>query len=535
MLKSFHSFLLSVVIIHSSPMILNHGPVVINFDLEKCRRSNSCEALYSSNNINPTQLTIANIEFNAKSNKGGKIKLSTQSNASDKEINRNQTDATINTQENKERLNPATGILDVEFHNASKNYESKPDKLFNKTSEYSSVDVTNFPKKRNRNLTLTDKEKRTMDWYKERALYNNKEITNTDLTKWTFDDNNDGVENRKPSLNIENPSNSYSEINSNVIDSNEHVINKLNATNTYMDNSNIKTGVNNGINKLEMLYNAFKSNAVDKNNISTTELKATVNKYIADAPENDTIVLPAIKYSVKSDTQNVSSRISNTNETTTMTTEMQDTYIETTNQSINMQVIRFNDTNIELASNVQNNQTLKDINININGNETTFLNITELNATDSNYNNSMKQSTEDKHGDNYKSTWNQTVESIIKENKTYDTHGLSSTENGLLNVSNDKHDSDFKNQTDSFEFFIDVNETTTEFSADEYYRNMYNKTDKIRKTAIDSFIEIDKVSRSKRTQEFEALLSRMVSLRTEKNITKHVWLLKVIEVILRRL
>lgn len=480
-------------------MIFNHGPVVISFDLEKCRRCNNCEALYSSNNINPTQLTTGNIEFNAKSNKGGKIKLNTtHMNTTDKEVDRNQT---MNTQGNKteDRSNKATGINDVEFHNASKDFKIKQGMLFNNTSEFSNENINNFIKNSS-NLTLTHKMRRTMDGFTKPnhdkdKLDNKKKIIKPVMRKWSFGDNSDGAENTKSSLIIENQSNSYSELYSNLIDSNEHVVNKFSTTKSYLDMSKIETGVKkNGINKLKMLYNAFKSNTDGNNNISTTQLKATVNKYIPDSPKKETIVLLAKEHNNKSDTRNLSSQITKTNDT-----DMKVTYI-------NLQANRFNNSNTTPASSVKNSQTLQDSSIN----KTILFNITKLNATDTKYNNSMKKSTECKKG--RKVTWNLKVDLLNKNNKTRDINDRLSNEIVFSIVSNDKHDNDLRNQTDVFEFDIDVNDTTTEFSADAYYRNLYNKMDKIRKTAIDSFIEIDKVSRSKRTQELEALLSRMVSL-----------------------
>lgn len=492
-------FLISVVIIHSSPMILNHGPVIISFDLEKCRRSNNCEALYSSNNINPTQLTIANIAFNAKSNKGGMIKLNTtQSNTSDKEINRNQTDA-LSTEKNKaeKRSNLGIGAIDVEYHNVN-NSEKKQNMAFNKTSDFSNENLNNFAKQ-NSNLALTDKEKRIMNWHmksngdNDTVLDNKKEAAKSDIRNCSLKDSRDSAKNRKLNLNIENQSKSYSEINSNVIDNNEQVKNKLNTTTQYMVKSKIKTDIKKTeLGKSEMLY-TFKSNNDSKNNVNTTQLKATVNKYIVDAPENKTMALLAKKYYDKLNTHNLTSEVNKINGTNKNVT-----YNKTTNPSINLQGIRFNDSNTKLTTNIKNNKTLKSIHVN------------ENNDTKSNYN--TTQSTKGKNGHNYKVTINRTLDLINKKKETYDAHDHLSKVNGVSNTSNDKQASDFKNQTDVYEFDVDVTEPTTQFSADEYYKNFYNETDKIRKSAIDTFIELDKMSRSKRTQELEALLSRMVSL-----------------------
>lgn len=513
MTKPFHAFLLSVVIIHSSPMVLNHGPVVISFDHEKCRRSNSCEALYSSNNINPTQLTIANIAFNAKSNKGGMIKLNTtQSNASDKEINRNRTDV-MSTEKNQteNRFNLGISTIDVEYHNVN-NSEKKHSIAFNKTSEFSNKNLNNFTKQ-NSNLLLTDKEKRLMDLHMKSngdnntVLDNKKEAAKSDITNRSLKGSSDSAENRKLNLNIKNQSNFYSKINSNVIDNNEQVKSKLNTTTQYMDKSKIKTDIKkNKVDKLEMLY-TFKSNNNSKNNVSTTQLKATVNKFIVDAPKNEKMVLLAKKYYEKLNKHNLTSVVNKINGT-----KMNVAYIKPTKQFINLQGMRFNDSNTKLAINIKNNQTLRGINVN------------ENNDTKSNY--STTQSKEGKNGHNYTVIFRRTVEFIDKKNQTYDAHDHFSEVNGISNTSNDKQASDFKNQTDVYEFDVEVIEPTTQFSADEYYKNFRNETDKIRKSAIDTFIEIDKMSRSKRTQGLEALLSRMVSLYFHK-IKKNAFFFRV--------
>lgn len=686
MIKIFHSFLLSVTVIQSSAMILNHGPVVITFDLDKCRKSNSCDAIYSTNNLNPTQLTIANIEFNAKNNKIGKIKINTTpSNTSDKEINKNRTDI-MNMRENKNRTeaqsNPATSSNNLEFNNTNHDFTTKRRMIFNETHELSAEEGYKLTKVNN-SRKLTDDEKRTMDWYprlntdNDTVSGNKPETAKTNNTKLILKDNSDIASNRTSSLNNEDLR--FTEFYSNLIDSNEHTMNKLNnnITKSYMVKNKINTDIKKiETNKLDMNNNnTQKSNMSDKNKLNITQLKPIVNNY-----------------DHKSDTQNITDRISKTNNT-----NMKITYMKTTNQSHNLQSIGLNDTKSKLHSNIKNNQILKDIsvngtetillnitqfntidttynismkhltegkngsnlqiigfndnkrklhsnvkndqglkninvnknqttlfnitkliatdtkynistkqstegkngndqqviglnnnktklynnikndqslkNISVNGNQTTLLNIiklnatdttynmsikqstagkqgndlhvigfninktklhsnvknyqslknisvngnqtillkiTKLNATDTKYNMNMKQSTEGKKGNNSKIAWNRISKFIINSTEMYKADHLLSTV-GLFYIGNDKHDSGVKNQTDAFEFDIDGNNPTTEFSADAYYKNLYNNSVKIKKTALDSFNEIDKVSRSKRTHEFEAFLSRMVS------------------------
>lgn len=501
MTNPINSFLLSVVIIHSSPMILNHGPVVISFDLQKCRRTNSCEALYNSNNENPTQLAVANIAFNAKSNKTGKIKLNTtESKASNKEIYKNQTIA-INTRENQSenRFNLGIGASDNN-HNVSNNSETVQDILFNDTREFSNENVNNFTKENN-NLTYIESIERR-NWYmkfnggKDRLIDDKNETIKSISSKWSLQANNDRAENRKSSLNIENQTNCHSKAYSDVIDSNKDAINKLKTKKLRKIKNKIKTGdKKNGINKLEMLLNYSKSSTYGQNNISNRQWKPTVNKYVVDAAENKTIVSLSKKCNDKTNTHNISSQIGTINGT-----NINVTYTKTSNQSNNHQVIKFN--NRKFAGNVKNNQTLKGININGDKNK------------DSKSNYSMKQSTESKIAYNNKTTWNHTRDLNNTRNATNDARDRFSKENRFFNIRND--DGDFENQTDALEFNIDVNESTTEFNAYQYYKKLYNKMDEIRKSAIDSFIEIDKVPRSKQTQKFEALLWRMVSLHFQK-------------------
>lgn len=460
MKTSLHLFLLSIAITHSSPMILHHGPVVLNIDVQKCKQTDGCEALNSSKNINPTQSTIAKIGPNAKSNKSGKIKLNTtQWNVSDNEIDIIETNA-MNMRENQSETRSNLGIGTTGYEYAT---------------EFSIKNVNNLIK-----------ERRKMDWFmkfngdKNRFVDDKNESVKSNSTKWRLEGNVDDAENRKSSSNRENATNFYSKIYSNVIDSNKYDINKLNTTESHLEKSKIKAGVsNNGMNKLEVLFNRFKSKTNSKNDTSSTQSKTAVSKYVLDTSENKTIVLVTKKSNDKSNMRTISSQLNTINGT-----NMEVTYIKTTNQTINQQVIKFDDSNSKFAGNVNNNQTFNSININ--GNEN--------NDTKSNSN--MKQSIESKVEFNNKITLNQ-------------THGL--INKTFININNDKHDNDFEYQTDALEFNADINESTTEFNADNYYKNLYNKTDEIKKSAIDSFIELDKV-RSKRTQELEALLSRMVSL-----------------------
>lgn len=475
MKTSLHLLLLSIAITHSSPMILHHGPVVLNFDVQKCNQTDGCEALDSSKNINPTQSTVAEIGPNAKSNKTGNIKLNTtQWNVSDNEIDIIETNA-MNMRENQSETRSNLGIGTTGYEYAT---------------EYSIKNVNNLIK-----------ERRMMDWYmkfngdKNRFVGDKKESVKSNSTTWRLEGNVgnvDDAENRKSISNRENSTNFYSKIYSNIIDSNKYVINKLNTTKSHLEKSNIKAGVNNnGMNKLEVLFNRFKSSTNSKNDTSSTQSKAAVSKYVLDTSENKTIVLLTKKYNDESNMHNISSQLNKINGT-----NMKVTYIKTTNQTINQKFIKFDDSNSKLAGNVNNNQTSNSININ--GNEN--------NDTKSNY--SMKQLFKSKVEFNNKITLNQTQEF---SKKTYGIRDSFSKENGFINISNDKHDNDFEYQTVALEYNTDIYESTTEFDADNYYKNLYNKTDEIKKTAIHSFIELDKM-RSKRTQELEALLSHMVSL-----------------------